>query len=234
MINNLKLGIRMIRYGSGLVAMVVFSVIFLVLGLIMDVFYTKIGIAGGPGDVFLVIAAMYPIQILYSLSVSSYIASSPVKKRMQTSVPAVTGCFGAIVIYLVNALCKGIMTAGHPENIGIACSEMVTLAGFAALILLYMGVAYKCFWMSIVMGIMVYFFTRFRMDNIMTGTDSLLSVNYFLSEIFGNSAGSFALALLIGSVIIVIGGFGQYGLSLLVYKMPMSKYAQSATVRKEM
>lgn len=224
MINNLKLGIKIFRYGSGWVSMMVCSGIFLVLGLLMNIGYDVLEIAGRPGDIFLLFVAVCPIQILYSLSASNFIASSPAKKRMQTSVTATVCCFNMIVMYLVNFLFKVIMLTGHPENIGTACAEMVSLAGLAVLFMLYLAVAYKCFWMSIVGGIAAYFYTIARLNGL----------NVFLPEIFENSAGSFALALFIGLVIIVLGGFGQYGLALLVYKLPMSKYAQSATVRKEM
>lgn len=224
MINNLKLGIRMFRYGSGLVGMTVFCGIFLVLGLLMNFGYTILGSAGSPGDVFLLIVSVYPVQIIYTLSISNFIASSPIKKRMQTSVPVTICCFNMLAIYLVNALCKGIMLSGHPENIGTACAELVSLAGFGVIFMLYLALAYKYFLVSIVAGILVYYYTGIRLDGI----------NSVWSGIFDNSVGSFALALLIGLVCIVIGGFGQYGLTLLVYKAPISKYALSAVVRKEM
>lgn len=224
MINNFKLGIRMFRYGSGLVLMMVCSCIFFVLGLLMNIGYNVLKMAGNPGDVFLMLVAIYPIQILYSLSASNYIASSPAKKRMQTSVTATVCCFNIVVIYLINSLLKVIMLKGHPENIGKACAEMVSLAGFAVILMLYLAVAYKYFWMSIIGGVAVYYYLIARLNGL----------NTLWPEIFENSAGSFALALLIGLVIIVLGGLCQYGLALLVYKIPMSKYAQSATVRKEM
>lgn len=215
---------KMLRYGSGLVSMTVCCSIFLVLGLLMTIGFAVLGVAGGPGDVFLIIVVMFPTQVIYTLSISNLVQSSPAKKRMQTSVPATVDCFNMMILYLVNALCKGIVMTRHPELVGTICVEMVTLAGFAAFIMLYMGVGYKYFWTGIVPCIIVYYFTYSRLD----------AVNKIRFGIFGNSAGSFALALVIGLVIIVLGGFGQYGLSLLVYKAPMSKYAQSATVRKEM
>lgn len=90
--------------------------------------------------------------------------------------------------------------------------------------MLYIAVAYKYFLASITAGITVYVFILARLD----------VINKIPSGIFGSSIGSFVLALVIGLVIIVLGGFGQYGVSLLVYKAPMSKYAQTAALRKEM
>lgn len=38
----------------------------------------------------------------------------------------------------------------------------------------------------------------------------------------------------LGLLLVVLGGFLQYLLSLLVYKAPISKMAQSATLRREL
>lgn len=224
MIDNYKLGMKMLRYGSGLVGMIVGTVIFLILGLAMNIGYASFGIAGTPGDIIFMIVAMFPVQVIYSLSVSNLVQSSPAKKRMQTSVPTTVTCFNMIAICLVSSLCKGFAMTGHPEFIGTACFEMVTMAVFSALMMLYIAIAYKYFLASIIAVIMVYFFTSARLN----------VVNHIQLGIFDNSVSSFVLALAISLILIVLGGFGQYALSLLVYKAPMSKYAQSAAVRKEM
>lgn len=224
MINNYKLGMKMLRYGSGLVGMMVSCGIFLLLGLAMNIWFTALGIMGSPGDLLLMLVVMFPVQVIYSLSISNLVQSSPAKKRMQTSVPTTVTCFNMIAVCLVSSLCKGIAMTGHPEFIGIACFEMVTTAVFSALIMLYIAIAYKYFLASITAGIMVYFFISARLN----------IVNHIQLGIFDNNVSSFVLALAISLLLIVLGGFGQYALSLLVYKAPMSKYAQSAAVRKEM
>ena len=224
MIDNYKLGMKMLRYGSGLVGTIVCTIFFLVLGLAMNIGYTSFGIAGTPGDIMLMVIAMLPVQVIYSLSVSNLVQSSPAKKRMQTSVPTTVTCFNMIALCLINSLFKGIAMTGPPEFIVTACSEMVTLAVFSALIMLYIAIAYKYFLANIIAGVMVYFFTSARLN----------AVNHIQLGIFDNSVSSFVLALAISLILIVLGGFGQYALSLLVYKAPMSKYAQSAAVRKEM
>lgn len=224
MMNNFKLGIKMLRYGSGLVSMMVCGVAFFVLGLLMNIWDKTLGNAGLSGDVLMMILVMFPAQIIYSLSVSNLVQSSPAKKRMQTSVPATVTCFCVIALYLLLSLINGIMIIRHPEYIRAICVETVTMAVFVAFIMISIAVAYKHFWMSFIAGFAVYYMISARMT----------IVEKFQFEIFGSNAGSFALALVIGLIIIVLGGFGQYGVSLLVYKAPMSKYAQSAAVRKEM
>lgn len=224
MMNNFKLGIKMLRYGSGLVSMMVCGVIFFVLGLLIYIWDKTFENAGLSGDVLMMVLVMFPAQIIYSLSVSNLVQSSPVKKRMQTSVPATVTCFCVIALYLLLSLINGIMIIRHPEYIRAICVETVTMAVFVAFIMISIAVAYKHFWMSFIDGFAVYYMIFARMT----------IVEKFQFEIFGSNAGSFVLALVIGLIIIVLGGIGQYGVSLLVYKAPMSKYAQSAAVRKEM
>ena len=224
MMNNFKLGIKLLRYGSGLVSMMVCGVIFFVLGLLIYIWDKTFENAGLSGDVLMMVLVMFPAQIIYSLSVSNLVQSSPVKKRMQTSVPATVTCFCVIALYLLLSLINGIMIIRHPEYIRAICVETVTMAVFVAFIMISIAVAYKHFWMSFIDGFAVYYMISARMT----------IVEKFQFEIFGSNAGSFVLALVIGLIIIVLGGIGQYGVSLLVYKAPMSKYAQSAAVRKEM
>ncbi|MCM1376802.1 MAG: hypothetical protein NC245_17135 [Muribaculum sp.] len=224
MMNDFKLGIKMLRYGSGMAPTMVTSVIFLVLGMVMNIMDKALGVVGLSGDMIMIIMAMLPIQVIYSLSVSNLVQSSPAKKRMQTSAPAAVACICIIALYLLLSLANGIMAIAHPELIGAICVETVTIGMFAFCIMLSLGAAYKHFWVSIILGVVVYFIISSRMT----------LVEKLRFGIFADDAGSFVLALVIGLVLIVLGGFGQYGMSLLVYKAPMSKYSQSAILRKEM
>ena len=224
MINDYKLGMKMLQYGSGFVGTMVCCGIFLLLGFAMDIAFYAHGEMGSPGDFLLIVVVMLPVQVIYTLSISDLVQSSPAKKRMQTSVPTTVNCLNMIILYLVNSLCKFILITRHSELIGAVCAEMVTLAVFALFIMLYMAVAYKYFVTCIIAGIIVSFFSSARLN----------VINKIPLGMFENSIGSFVLALVIGVVIIALGGFGQYGLSLLVYKAPLSKYSQPAAVRKEM
>ena len=53
-------------------------------------------------------------------------------------------------------------------------------------------------------------------------------------SLFGQGLGGVALTALTGIGIVVLGGFLQYLISLLVYRAPMSKMAQAAPLRREL
>lgn len=224
MINDLKLGLKTLRYGSNLVSQAICGIVFYVLGLTMSIGSKLFGVVlGATGDVFMIIAALFPAQMLYSLSVSKLVQSSPSKKRMQTSVPTIISAFCLMGTYLLCSLINGIIIAVHPEYTGAVCAEMLIMAIYAVIIQLSIGSAYKHFWVSIVLGVATYFFVDFQFISFRRGF-----------EILGGAAGSFWQVLVLGLILIMLGSLGQYGLTLLVYKAPMSKYAQCGSLRKEM
>lgn len=229
MINDLKLGMKMLRYGDHMILQMVAMAVTWFLGLIMNVSikYVSISLSGQIqliqipiGAVFMVIAFMFPAQILYSLSVSNLVQSSPAKKRMQTAIPAAVTFAGMMGNYLVSLVINLIFMAGHPERVGAICGETLLEAVLAAFLMIVLGVAYKFFWTAFLSGLMVFFCTRYGMET--------------LWRVDLSGGGAYALTAAAGFVLILLGGLGQYGLSLLFYKVPMSKYAQSANLRKQM
>lgn len=221
MINDLKLGMKMLRYGDHMILQVIAIAVTWFLGLVMNVSIKLLGLIEIPfGAVLMVIAFMFPAQILYSLSVSNLVQSSPAKKRMQTTIPAVVTLAGLLGNYLACLVINLIFMAGHPERVDAICGETLMGAVFAAFTMIVLGVAYKYFWMSVLFGFVVYFYVRYGFE-----------INLDMGV---SGGGAYALAAAAGFVLLLLGSLGQYGLSLLFYKAPMSKYAQSANLRKEM
>lgn len=224
MISDLKLGFRMLRYGHGLKSNLIGGILMLAAGFFLQgVTILSNGDMPNPGSIFLLIGAMFPIQIIYSLSVSNLIQASPAKKRMQTSVPAVISGSCMLALYLIHVLISAAITAVQPQRLQYTCNQTVGLAFFAVCLMLYMAVCYKYFWVSFILFFAVYNYTYYS-----TTYSGTLSFGFRESRI------SLLLAAVTGIVIIIAGGFLQYGLSCLVYKAPMSKRAQGNMLRKTM
>lgn len=222
MINDLKLGIKMLRYGDHMILQVIAMVVTWFFGLVTNVLVKLSGLIGiSIGTVLMIIAFMFPAQILYSLSVSNLVQSSPAKKRMQTAVPAAVTFAGVLGNYLACLVINLIFMAGHPERVGVICGETLMDAVFAAFTMIILGVTYKYFWASFLFGIVVFFDVR------LFGFEINLDMGV-------SGGGAYAIAAAAGFVLLLLGSLGQYGLSLLIYKTPMSKYAQSANLRKQM
>lgn len=224
MINNLKLGLKTIRYAHGFKGNIAAAVLMAGFGLLISATNIAMGNLGALGGIFMIVGAMFPAQLIYSLSMSALVQTAPAKKRMQTAVPAVITCSSMMVMYLFFVLVNMIMAAVKPEYVVQICSELVSVSFFAFMIMLYVSVCYKYFWVSFVMFFAVYAFCFYGISY----------RSLFRFDVFGSDAGSFLLAALLGLAVIAAGGFAEYGVSLLVYKAPMSKRAQAASLRKSL
>ncbi len=221
MINNWKLGFKSLRYAYGRKANFILMGTFFAIGLIF--------IMGGAsrnsvyaGGYMLTATAMLPTQMIYSLSASNMVQSSPVKKKMQTAVPAFFTCGNFIVMYVLNVLIHGIIAWGQPEAVQTMKMEVLLCALGMVIMMIYLAVAYKYFVVSTVIFIFLYF-------SMFNGINSLF--NWDMVKL--NSHAYLQISAL-GLLLVVLGGFLQYLLSLLVYKAPISKMAQSATLRREL
>lgn len=225
MINNWKLGFKMLRHGYGMVMNIVQAIAFLLFGtcfLLLEIFsdYFRGGI---PGQVMILCIGILPVQMIYSLSVSNFVLTSPLRKKMQTSVPAVLAWSCISFLYLGIALLRVFMALKLPERKSGICNELVLLGLVAMAIMLYMGIAYKYFVISLIF--------LFPIIYCMIYMGMWVNMNWL---VFNQENASLILAAAIGLVCIGLGAFGEYLISLLLYKKPMSKMAQAAPLRKEL
>ena len=220
MINNWKLGLKSLKYAYGIKPNFFLMIVFLLISLVFYTIGPKIN-SRFLGGYMLMCMAILPTQMVYSLSVSNIVQSSPLKKKMQTIVPAVFTCGNLVIMYSINVLIYGVMVWVHPESVLEMGNEVLLLAVTMMVMSIYMGLAYKYFVVSVIMFLFVYF-------SLYTGR------NFVILDQFGSGVVFFGTMALLGLVSVVAGGFMQYLVSLLVYKAPMSKMAQVASLRKEL
>ena len=225
MINNWKLGFKILRHGYGLVMNIIQGIAFCVLGIAFLLFETLMPPYGRmmAGQVIILCIGMLPVQMLYSLSASNLVLTSPVRKKLQTSVPAQLTWGGMTLLYLIIVLIRAAMSGKFPEGKSSVCNELVILGLVAMIIMLYMGIAYKYFVVSLVFLIPVIY------SSVYMGMWADMKWS-----IFSQNNASFILATVIGLACIAAGAMGQYLLTLLLYKKPLSKMAQAAPLRKEL
>lgn len=225
MINDIKLGIKIMRYGHGLVFNIILGVWFLVIGIAVIILSMSGSLINWSGGCFAIAAALIPIQIIFSLNTSNMVLSSPIRKKMQTIVPTVITCISTIVMYLAVDLLILAMVLINPDSIPIACSLVALQIVFAVFFMIYIPICYKYMVAAIIIGIIIWVCV---INSIMLMPD----VNTF--SFFNKGISSFLLISALGLPSIVAGGFLQYLLSLLFYKAPVSKYSQNIYLRKEL
>lgn len=225
MINDIKKGIKLMRYGYGLKSIVVVSIIYIICGILI------LGmLLFAPGDfkfatqgMLLLIVPIMPIQLLHSLNASKMTLSSPMRKQLQTLIPSAISCIGMLTIYIFFILYCLLAMFINPGRIGVLCGDIAYAALGAALFIVYLSLAYKYMIVCSIAFITLYM--------------AFCGAYVSMPEIeFLNNANIFTFICVaaLGILFIVIFGFVGYLLTLLTYKAPMSKYSQNVYLRKEL
>lgn len=216
MINDLKLGIKIMRYGYGLKTNIILGLVFLACGVLLTIInYNALG------GIYMLCAGMMPVQVISSVGMSNMALASPCRKRLLTAIPTVIMCGGIIAGYIVEDLLVLALACIYPDRFPSACAVMEMTIVSAVLIMIYFPISYKYMLASIMFilvftGVIIY--GSFAMD----------------FSFFDKGISSFALISAAGLPIIAAGGFLQYLVSLLVYKAPISKYSQNTFLRKDL
>lgn len=221
MINDIKLGFQLIRYAHGLKGNLVCGILFLIFGVIFMVLSDKVSVMGGNAGFLIMIIGMLPAQLIQSLNVTSWVQSAPVRKKLQTKVPVFCSFVAMAIIFVLVSLFRGIVACLKPHMLPAICSELVVIAFLGGVVMLYMATAYKRFWSSTLLFLVTYMITF-----------SFMNEGAFRFNIFGQNPGYLLLALALGMAILAVAAFLSYCLSLLLYKLPISKMAQPTTLRK--
>lgn len=190
---------------------------------VMALVYEIFNVADGMGAYLLLLVAIYPAQLVNSVHGSQLVQSSPYRKTIMTSLPTVVTFCSSIVLYLVVIGIEGIRVCMTPESMEYS-TRMILGCGVMVMFLdIYVGIVYKYFVLSA----------------IMMGA-SMISF-YYLAGIIGKGTAlsQFFLkipmpaAIAIGLCFALLGGPLQYGVSLLVYKKPISRRAIYGLMRQQ-
>ena len=218
MINKIKTGIMLCRYGFSFKSNVAGALIFMVLGIVMQI--NMINGMSFLGSMYIVLSAVFMYQLICSVTISTMIQTSGYKKQLQTLIPTITSVPFMMLMYTVCVIMYYFMKSGSEEY---AIKNLLLTAIFVFFMEIYTGTAYKYFVVSLgVMLVSIYAF-MFNSDRIM---EMLMTV---LSSL---SLNSFGAVIVIGYVAIIVGGVLEYLLSCLFYKKPLSKMAFGAALKR--
>lgn len=221
MINDMKLGIRFLRYGYGIKT----NLVLLAVCVVFDALFFALefmGITVPLDGYFLLACGMVPTQLLFSLNAVNFVLSSPVRKKLQTSVPAVLNWFLMLGVYLIIVLKKAVVALIHPDKIAQNVMGLLFLASLAALVMAFTGVLYKSFPAFIGMCFSLSGFISFFMLRILQW------------DLLGKTMASFVYGTVIGTLLITAGAAAQYALSVLFYKRPVSKKTLGAQLNRQL
>lgn len=217
MINDLKIGFKLMRHGLSLKSSILSSVLFLIGGLMFEASGEPIGIVG---SVYAVMGSIMVYQLVQSLTCAGLVQSSPLKKRLQTSVSAICTFVCAMIF---NTIIVGVKILigylNHTPMNEVAAGILVT-GFFLIIIMVYMGTSMKAFLLSTIIFIMSCGIVGYIIG-MGLGLDWFVRWNISIGV---SIAGSY--------LAVVIGSFLMYLISLAFYKKDYSKTTFDSALKR--
>ena len=211
----------MLRYSHGVIACTVGAVLCYLLGFMMMMSDISAEILGNAvGAYFFMMAPIWIMQMFYSMHASSMVEASAHAKALQTSIPTLISGIACVLSYIVVIVIQIKKGMNSPQNSEYIALELLMIAVVTMIYTCYMGVALKYFVLSTIVFLISFL-----------GISMYLNIGRFLQ--FGIAIPVWAAGIC-GMGVIGLGMLAQYGLSRLVYRAPISKYAQLTSLRKTM
>lgn len=206
-IGDLKLGLRLLKYGFRPKMNLGFCAFFILLGLVVEI------LSKGEeflGVFYMLMSSIYAFQMIISMDISTMVQTSRMKYALQTSIPVITSAIISLAIYTVIVIERLLFVRSGMANV-----EEVTASLFAAVImmsltLLYTGFCYKYFVFAMVL-------LCFSAPVFLIVTNVIFSRG-ILTITLGN-------VIPIGYACILIGALGEYLLCRIFYKKDISNFA---------
>lgn len=203
------------RYGYGLKMSIGCVAFFLLAGILLS-FVSETTLQGA---YMIMVAGMWPVQMICSLGTANFVRSSPWKRSVETAAPTLLGFLNFLACYLIVFLTYlPRFAAGTQESASIA-GDMIIVGAMTALMMVFCGIAYK----YMVAGTIIFFAAYLT---IMTFS------NVFKPWLIEHSSMPFFVGVMIGLAEIVAGAVAEYAITCVLYKRPMSRGAQFADLRK--
>lgn len=211
MINDIKLGLKVVRYGLNVKACVVISIIFLLIGILCDFFVPSAPING----LYIGMGAMLFVQMICSVSVSTMVQTSSLKKRLQTSVPAFAGGAFLLLGNTISILAKlaGLNMLKDWSTEGEVASGVIITTILMVIMVLYMTGAMKLFWLATV-GFFVVYLLFFSFSN---------KVSFMMTSESPFAIIPLELAIVLSYVMIIVSAALMYLIFTATYKREYSK-----------
>ena len=221
----------MLRYAFGIKGNSVAAVIMVIAGLALEFISHGTNFLG---SFFVVVLSMFPVQFLYSISLSDHVASSPYRKRLQTSMPTLMNLTLNIGIFTLLNIIKAVEIYLFPEDAELIIGSLIMLSIAELILAIYTGIVFKYYILATI--ILVVFFSIFGGIGgwIMAFQEQVYSF-YSLFAATGYifmGRMSFGGAVIISYVLIFVGAGFQYLVSLAIYRKPLSKRAQGAAMKR--
>lgn len=212
MLKDLITGFKLLKYGYKIKLNLAMIAIFIVIGVVVEV-----GSGGGNviGGFYFMILGMFAYQMIISMDVSTYVASSPMQRKLQLTIPVITSTVFYMVIYTFLLIEKSVLIHLHPEKEDVYVGTLTMMLTFMVATFIFVAVCFKYYWLGFILMMAMVFGSQFFMMNIFMNENGDIAVGMI----------NFPVIAAAGYVIIILGGLLEYGIARLLYRKPLSEYA---------
>ena len=230
MIKQLRMGFKLLKFTHGIVSNIASLILIFVIGIWFELApLFEPSVTGSEhrfifslGSYFVMMSALFILQMLISLNVSNVVAVSPWKKRIQSSVFSLMALVTFGITFVLVLVIKYYKYISGISTYTALVEEVMLLPLAIILTIVYMAVALKYFVVSsIIFCIMIPVVMAIQAVGPMVGW-------------FSYEAISIGMAVSLCVVSIFVGVAISYGVLCLLYKKPISKYSQMNGLKKKM
>ena len=214
---KIKIGWKLMPYGTNLQLQLVCFVIIGFIGLSWEFFQAAfdnnlnvVSFCGGDlGGFFLMLSGTFLVQFVLSSMRSTLLQTSPYKKTMHTGIAPLYNFLGCAIGFTICVVAHIVMYVRYPQEQRAIETRLILVAFWGIVLLVYGVIAYKYYALSIV-AIYVCMFGGIQFD---------------VSDLLSKMPENLPLVILCGYVMLMIGGVIQTGISKLIYKKELSEWA---------
>lgn len=205
------MGFQLMKYGYRIKMNVIFMLVILVIGIIVEITSEGTSFLGG---FYLMLTGMFAYQLIMSMDISEMVQTSAMKRRLQVELPVVASTVVYLAAYTFLLVERVILIYQNPQGKEEALYTLFTIVLMMVTIYIFTAICYKYF----VAGFILFLILFIGVD---TGAVILWNngIGAWLCQI-----GLGWLAVL-GYAVVLLGGGIEYLLGSLLYRKPLSEFA---------
>ena len=222
-------GFKLFRYGLQAKMIIILAIIFFVLGILFEFTDFSGSNLFSLSALYLSLTGMYIYQLVFTTTVSKLTQSSPLKKKLQTSIPMIVTLCTSLFVLTVYVIIRCFrMTPEFVEDNDItwvnAYSTILFMAIFIFTFLVYCSFSYKSFIFSLIVLISIFVLY-------VAVANTAFSIPNFCAKLLvdGNSP---VLIIIVSYALVILGGVVGYFISLLFYKKDICEMAVRYALRQ--
>lgn len=205
------MGFRLMKYGYRIKMNVIFMLVILVVGIIVEITSEGTSFLGG---FYLMLTGMFAYQLIMSMDISEMVQSSAAKRKLQVGLPVVASTVVYLASYTFLLVERVILIHQNPQSKEELLYTLFIILLIMITVYIFSSICYKYF----VAGFILFLILFIGVD---TGAVILWNngIGAWLCQI-----GLGWLAVL-GYAVVLLGGGIEYLLGSLLYRKPLSEFA---------